>query len=244
MEVARQQAVAWPSHLVDLGTFCRGNKIIWRDLQFDLSVSGWTGFLGKSGIGKTTLLRCLAGIEACQPASFKSHKVALLAQSDNLLPWATVLQNVVIGSTLRGGEVDKVHALDLLQQVGLENYAAYYPMQLSVGMRQRVALARTLYEKADLILLDEPFTALDTKMKHELYQLTQALLADKTVIIVTHDPLEALALCQRIYLFKGKPPTLVPFPLSTPAAQQSFTFPMGSSPDLHRLMEEILCDSV
>lgn len=244
MKAARQQAVTWPGHLVDLGTFCRGNKVIWRDLRFDVSIGGWTGFLGKSGIGKTTLLRCLAGIEAHQPTSFTDYKVALLAQKDNLLPWATVLQNVVIGSTLRGEEIDRTHALDLLLQVGLENYAAYYPMQLSVGMRQRVALARTLYEKADLILLDEPFSALDTKMKYELYQLTQTLLAGKTVIIVTHDPLEALALCQRIYLFKGKPPTLVPFALSAPVSPQSFTFPMENAPDLHRLMEEILCDSM
>lgn len=244
MSAVRQQDVTWPSHLIDLGTFCRGSKIIWRDLHFDLSVGEWTGFLGKSGIGKTTVLRCLAGLEACQPSFFKGHKVALLAQSDNLLPWATVFQNVVIGSILRGEKVDKDQALNLLQQVGLENYTTYYPMQLSVGMRQRVALARTLYEKADLILLDEPFTALDTKMKHELYQLTQALLADKTVIIVTHDPLEALALCQRIYLFKGKPPTLLPFPLSAMGAPQSFASQMGNTPDLPRLMEEILCDSI
>lgn len=241
MNAVRQQATAWPSHLVDLGTFCRGNKVIWHNLQFDLTIGGWTGFLGKSGIGKTTLLRCLAGLEQGQPTPFKDHKVALLAQSDNLLPWATVLHNVIIGSTLRGEKVDKGHAVDLLQQVGLENYADYYPMQLSVGMRQRVALARTLYEKADLILLDEPFTALDTKMKHELYQLTQTLLAGKTVLIVTHDPLEALTLCQRIYIFKGKPSTLVPFRLSTPVTSQSFTLQMGNAPDLPRLMEEILC---
>lgn len=244
MGAVRQRDVIWPSHLIELGTFCHGNKVIWRDLQFDLSIGGWTGLLGKSGIGKTTILRCLAGLEVCQPPSLKNHKVALLAQNDNLLPWATVFQNVVIGSTLRGETVEKDQALHLLQQVGLENYATYYPMQLSVGMRQRVALARTLYEKADLILLDEPFTALDTKMKYELYQLTQVLLTDKTVIIVTHDPLEALALCQQIYLFKGKPPTLVPFPLSAVVSPGSFSAQMGNTPDLPRLMEAILCDSI
>lgn len=243
MKVLPQQINDLSHHLIDLEAFCRSDQIIWNNLQFELSKAGWTGFLGKSGIGKTTLLRCLAGLESAQPLFLKNHKVALLAQNDNLLPWTTVLKNVVIGCTLRGEKPNEKQALNLLMQVGLEAYANYYPMQLSMGMRQRVALARTLYEKADLILLDEPFTALDTKIKYELYELTQTLLTGKMVIIVTHDPLEALALCERIYLFKGCPTSLVPFELSQPMKKAPLSAAqIGNSPDLNRLMETILCD--
>ncbi|WP_052046157.1 ATP-binding cassette domain-containing protein [Candidatus Paracaedibacter symbiosus] len=243
MKVVRQQAREsedWPSHRIDLGTFCRGNQLIWQDLRFNLVMGGWTGFLGKSGIGKTTLLRCLSGLEAGQPFFLKDLKVALLAQNDNLLPWATILENVTIGASFRGDTIDRNQAINLLQQVGLQGYADRYPMQLSMGMRQRVALARTLYEKADFILLDEPFSALDTKIKYELYALTQNLLAEKTVLIVTHDPLEALTLCQQIYLFQETPTTLVPFEL-TATTTPSTPAQIGNSPDLNRLMEAILC---
>lgn len=243
MKISPPGAIIWPGHFIDLGTFYRNDQILWNNLKFELSKSGWSGFLGKSGIGKTTLLACLAGLEPGQPLLFKDYKVALLAQNDNLLPWITVLKNVVIGSVLRGEKPDYDHALELLTQVGLVSYTNYYPMRLSMGMRQRVALARTLYEKADLILLDEPFTALDTKIKYELYELTQILLKGKTVIIVTHDPLEALTLCERIYLFKGLPTTLVPFELSHPLiGAQSSPARMAESPDLKRLMEMILCE--
>jgi putative hydroxymethylpyrimidine transport system ATP-binding protein len=243
VKILPQQVIGCSDHLIDLGTFCHSDRIIWDNLQFELSKTGWTGFLGKSGIGKTTLLRCLAGLEVAQPLPLKDHKVALLAQNGNLLPWTTVLKNVVIGGILRGEKPNEKQALNLLIQVGLGAYADYYPMQLSMGMRQRVALARTLYEQADLILLDEPFTALDTKIKYELYELTQTLLAEKMVVIVTHDPLEALTLCERIYLFKGLPTTLVPFELSqSPQKAPLSVARIGNSPDLNRLMETILCD--
>lgn len=222
---------------VDLKAFKRGKSVVWSQLNFDLHFGKWTALLGKSGIGKTTLLRCLAGLEVNHPFLFPGHKVALLAQNNNLLPWATVLGNVVIGSQLRGEKPDLDLANALLEQVSLKGYAKHYPMQLSVGMRQRVAIARTLYEKADIILLDEPFTALDTKIKYDLYRLTTKVLADKTVILVTHDPLEALKLCQFIYLFKGTPPKLEPF-LFNPIAPTSVT---ADTPDFKRLLEAVLC---
>ena len=243
MSVALEKVIDLPGHVIELGSFSRKDHIIWHNLNFELSKAGWSGFLGKSGIGKTTLLRCLAGLETGQPLLFKNHRVALLAQNDNLLPWTTVLKNVALGSILRREKADYDHALELLDLVGLSAYAHSYPMHLSMGMRQRVALARTLYEKADLILLDEPFSALDTKIKYELYQLTQTLLKGKTVIIVTHDPLEALALCDRIYLFKGRPPTLIPFQVTTPEGICPLSVArIAESPDLKRLMEMILCD--
>lgn len=226
------------SHRVNLATFKRENAVIWSHLSFDLHFEKWTAFLGKSGIGKTTLLRCLAGLEGNHPFLFPGHKIALLAQNGNLLPWSNVLENVTIGSILRGESPDLELATSLLEQVSLKDYAQHYPMHLSVGMRQRVAIARTLYEKADIILLDEPFTALDTKIKHDLYQLTTTLLAGKTVILVTHDPLEALKLCQFIYLFKGTPPTLASF-LFDSTSSNSF---IADTHDFKRLMEEVLCD--
>lgn len=226
-----------PFQKVDLATFKRGKSVIWSRLSFDLHFGKWTALLGKSGIGKTTLLRCLAGLEENHPFLFPDHKVALLAQNNNLLPWNTVLGNVIIGSNLRGERPNLRLAHSLLEQVSLKEYATHYPMQLSVGMRQRVAIARTLYEKADIILLDEPFTALDTKIKYDLYELTTRLLTGKTVILVTHDPLEALKLCQSIYLFKGTPPQLEPF-IFTPIASTSVA---ADTPDFKRLLETVLC---
>lgn len=243
MSVAVEKDIDLPGHSIHLDAFFHHGQMVWQSLTFDLSPCGWSGFLGKSGIGKTTLLRCLAGLEKGQPSLFKNHQIALLAQNDNLLPWTTVIKNVAIGSILRREKPDYGQAAHLLERVGLEGYASSYPMNLSMGMRQRVALARTLYEKADLILLDEPFSALDTKIKYELYHLTQTLLKGKTVIIVTHDPLEALTLCDRIYLFKGRPPTLVSFPTTQKRNYcLSSTAKIAESSDLERLMEMILCD--
>ena len=133
-----------------------------------------------------------------------------MAQQDMLLPWLNVIENVTLGDRLRG-IVDPVRrgtAHELIDQVGLKNYAFALPAKLSGGMRQRVALARTLLEDRPVVLMDEPFSALDAVTRLQLQDLAAILLKDKTVLLVTHDPLEALRLGNHIYLMAGRPAQL------------------------------------
>ena len=126
--------------------------------------AGWTGLLGPSGSGKSTILRLLGGLD-CE-ARFEglrkgAERVGWMAQSDLMQPRLSVLQNVMLVETLAGRKPSRKRARDLLDAVGLSGLEARKPTELSGGQRQRVALARTLMSDADLILLDEPFSALD-----------------------------------------------------------------------------------
>ncbi|GAL36098.1 hydroxymethylpyrimidine ABC transporter ATPase component [Vibrio maritimus] len=119
-----------------------------------------------------------------------------MAQQDLLLPWLSVIDNVCLASRLNGKKVDDVthqKALVLLDQVGLANKATARPAELSGGQRQRVALARTLMQNKPVVLMDEPFSALDAVTRHKLQELAADLLKDKTVLLITHDPQEACA---------------------------------------------------
>ena len=137
-------------------------------------------------------------------------RVAYMAQTDLLMPWTSVLNNVVLGEKLRQGRfrLNKLYierALHYLEQVGLLEYAHQKPDQLSQGMRQRVALARTLFEDKPIVLMDEPFSALDVIRKLELQSLAVDVLRERTVFWVTHDPLEALRVGEAIFVLAGLP---------------------------------------
>ena len=125
---------------------------------------------------------------------------AYMAQSDLLLPWATALDNVTLGARLRGDKPDLDRAMALIGRVGLTDHAQKKPSALSGGERQRIALARTLMEDRPLILLDEPFSALDARTRAEMQELAAELLAGRTVLLVTHDPAEAARMGDRIYV--------------------------------------------
>ena len=131
-----------------------------------------------------------------------------MAQQDLLMPWLNVLENCLIGYRLRGEPVaaaEYQRAKNLLSQVGLENAIELRVSQLSGGMRQRVALVRTLLEERPVVLMDEPFSALDVLTRLQLQDLAADYLAGKTILLVTHDPLEALRLADRIYILRGSP---------------------------------------
>ncbi len=121
------------------------------------------------------------------------------------MPWLTVIENAVIGSRLRGESPDYRRARDLLVSVGLADRADDHPSTLSGGMRQRTALIRTLMEDRPLVLMDEPFSALDAITRLRLQSLAAELLRGRTVLLVTHDPLEALRLGDRIHVMAGRP---------------------------------------
>ncbi len=173
--------------------------------------------LGSSGIGKSTLLRLVAhlisetsilnfSIETSDQLPIHDRLV-YMSQEDGLMPWLTILDNVLIGYRLRKQITTKIRqqALYLLKQVGLEDVIHKRPDVLSGGMRQRAALARTLIEHRPIVLMDEPFSALDIMTRLRLQDLATELLKDKTVLLVTHDPLEALRLGDRIYVLSGQP---------------------------------------
>ena len=189
-------------------------------LDLELAGGSFTGLLGPSGVGKSSLLRLLAGLTspgvsgALQGGDGQplTGRIAYMAQQDLLLPWLTVLDNVTLGSRLRGERPDRQRALALLAQVGLAEVAVARPDTLSGGMRQRAALARTLMEDRPIVLMDEPFSGLDALTRLRLQTLSAELLKGRTVLLVTHDPLEALRLGEHILIMNGRPATLIALP--------------------------------
>ncbi len=179
-------------------------------LRLDLPEGRVTCLLGASGVGKSTLLRLLAGLPTGVAFEGRVNRLpaALMAQEDGLLPWLSVAQNVALGARLRG-EVPADPAA-LLASVGLAGFEARLPGTLSGGQRQRVALARTLAEDRPLVLLDEPFSALDARLRLEIGALALRLLAGRRVLIVTHDPAEAARLGDQILILTRA--GLVPHP--------------------------------
>jgi len=169
----------------------------------------WTCLLGPSGVGKSTVLRLLAGL----PTGVRfdgeagdlegrdlSGRVAWMAQSDLLLPWLSVAENVTLGARLRRQRPDRARAREMIEAVGLGPHASKTPSELSGGMRQRAALARLLMEDRPVALLDEPFGALDVRTRAEMQALAFRVLAGRTVLLVTHDAHEAARLGHHILL--------------------------------------------
>lgn len=176
---------------------------VFSGIDLTLKPQGWTCLLGASGVGKSTVLRLFAG--SADSVTFTGNlctaeRVALMAQQDLLLPWLTVLENVALGARLRGERPNQELARQRLKQVKLSDHADKYPSALSGGQRQRAALARTLMEDRTVVLLDEPFSALDALTRAQMQELTAELLHDRTVLLVTHDPNEAARLGQHILI--------------------------------------------
>jgi len=180
-----------------------------RDLALDMPARGWSCLLGPSGVGKSTIARLIAQLPGPQRLHGRLDtgdglplvgRVALLAQGGQMLPWADALQNVTIGARLRGDRPDPARARALLAQVGLAGLEHRRPAELSGGQCQRVALARILIERAPVVVLDEPFSALDTATRLAMQDLAARVLTGRTVLLITHDPLEALRLSDHAWL--------------------------------------------
>ncbi len=197
-----------------------GGLPLFDDLDVTLPAGEWTCLLGPSGVGKTSLLRILAGLTPpgegsavrCGDGRPLDGRIAYMAQQDLLLPWLTVVENVTLGERLRRGAGRETavveRAVEMIRRVGLAGRENARPAELSGGQRQRVALARTLMENRPVVLMDEPFSALDAVTRHRLQAVAADVLAGRTVLLVTHDPLEALRLGHRVHVMAGRPARL------------------------------------
>lgn len=170
-----------------------------EDFSFDLCENEFVAIVGPSGCGKSTILSILSGIENMSSGDIKNlnnSSIGYMLQSDNLFEWRTILENCLLGLEINGklNEENKKYVLSLLETYGLSDFINSYPSNLSGGMRQRVSLIRTLATRPDILLMDEPFSALD-------YQTRLAVSDDvfniikkekKSVIMVTHDIAEVI----------------------------------------------------
>jgi NitT/TauT family transport system ATP-binding protein len=189
-----------------------------RSVSFSVNPGEFIVIVGPSGCGKSTILSLIAGLFPFTegeillfgaPVRQPSSQVGYMLQKDGLLEWRTVDANIRLGLEIQhiANAENIAYARKLLNRVGLSDSLNKYPTQLSGGMRQRVALVRTLATRPDILLLDEPFSALDIQHKLYLEELLVQLLADgqKTAILVTHDLEEAIAIGDRILVMGGKP---------------------------------------
>ncbi|UII55293.1 ABC transporter ATP-binding protein [Cytobacillus spongiae] len=188
------------------------------DISLEVEEGEFVSFLGPSGCGKTTLLSIIAGLIKPtegeillenEPVSKADDKIGYMLQQDYLFPWKTIEENIFIGLKLMNQltEEKKNYALHLLKEMGLKGVEKQFPKQLSGGMRQRVALVRTLATEPKLLMLDEPFSALDYQTKLKLEDLVSDTLKSfkKTAILVTHDIGEAIAMSDRVFLLSPRP---------------------------------------
>ncbi len=192
--------------------FANGEKLF-SNLSLNIAAGLTTCILGPSGCGKSTLLRLISGatgfkvegrVQFSPPAS---SKVAWMSQDDLLLPWMTLLDNVLLGARLRGeiNESLRRKAKDLIGKAQLGGYEQALPASLSGGMRQRTALLRTLMEERPVLLMDEPFSALDALTRIKLQNLSAQMTRGTTTLLVTHDAGEALRMADRIIILGGDP---------------------------------------
>jgi NitT/TauT family transport system ATP-binding protein len=188
------------------------------DLSLTLKEGEIVSIVGPSGCGKTTLLNTLCGLLTPDTGHIRWHgrelsgqpqNVGYMLQKDLLLPWRTALGNTMLGLEIRG--VAATEAEDrsraMLDQLGLHGFAEHYPSTLSGGMRQRVALARTLVNEPDVLLLDEPFASLDFQSKLLIENDTVALVRQgrRSLLLITHDIEEAISLADRVIVLSKRP---------------------------------------
>jgi sulfonate transport system ATP-binding protein len=180
-----------------------GDRVVLDHLDLAIADEELVVLLGPSGCGKSTLLRLLAGLDRPDGGRVEvPARRAIVFQADRLLPWQRVLPNVTLG--LRGPDAER-RALDALAEVGLSGRERAWPKELSGGEAQRVSLARALVSEPELVLLDEPFAALDAITRLRMHDLVRALRSRHraAMLLVTHDVDEAIALADRVVVMGG-----------------------------------------
>ena len=192
-----------------------------RDLTLSVDEGEFIALVGPAGCGKTTLLSMIAGLLAPTngtvaidgtPVVASSGNVGYMLQRDNLFEWRTIESNVLLGLSVQKklNDESRKYALDMLDKYGLGEFKAAYPTQLSGGMRQRAALIRTLAFKPRLLLLDEPFSAVDFQTRMTVCDDVHSIIKHekKTAVLVTHDIAEAVSMADRIVVLTARPATV------------------------------------
>jgi NitT/TauT family transport system ATP-binding protein len=190
------------------------------NVTFETQEGEFLAVVGPSGSGKTTLLRTIAGMIPLQrgaiqriPTPDSRHRALMVSQENNLFPWMTVLENAAFGLEMMGvGKAERrARAQELLRRFGMAGWDSFYPGQLSLGMKQRVAVIRGFLSNPSLLLMDEPFSALDVQTRLTLQEELLALWeqSHKSVIFVTHDVEEAILLSDRVLVLGNRPGTLI-----------------------------------
>ena len=194
----------------------QGARAVLENVQLNIAAGEIVAVLGPSGCGKSTLLRLIAGLDQPSAGSVRlgervvdgiDPRCAVMFQEPRLFPWQTVAANIALGARRKPGAATSGHYLSL---VGLDEFASAFPHQLSGGMAQRVALARALIGQPEVLLLDEPFAALDafTRMQMQDLLAEACRTVQPTVVMVTHDVDEALYLADRIVILGQRPSTI------------------------------------
>ena len=184
-----------------------------KGINFDVKEGEFISIIGPSGCGKSTLLSIISGLESKTNGEvYIDGKVGYMLQKDNLLEWRTIYKNVLLGLEIQKAltEENKNYAIELLKKYGLYEFRNKYPTQLSGGMRQRVALIRTLAIRPKVLLLDEAFSALDYQTRlmvtEDIYKILKA--ENITVLMVTHDISEAISMSDRVVVLSQRPATV------------------------------------
>lgn len=199
-------------------TFAQGSVVALDDANFQIERGAFVSLVGPSGCGKSTLLRLISGLTEPTSGTLSVHgsvvdgprqDISMMFQKATLLEWRTAIENVLLPTEIHRSptKADRNRAFDLLKLVGLEDFAFSFPAQLSGGMQQRVALARLLQTGADILLLDEPFGALDEFTREhlnlELMRIVQEVGA--TAFFVTHNISEAIFLADQVFVMTSRP---------------------------------------
>lgn len=187
-----------------------------KDVNFEVKEKSFISIVGPSGCGKSTILSILANLSNKSSGEIiynvNNPKIGYMLQEDSLFPWRTVLDNAILGLEIKKELNDKTKAntIKLLEKYGLKDFISSYPNSLSGGLKQRLALIRTLALNPDILLLDEPFSALDYQTRISLSDDLKRIInsEEKTVIMVTHDLAEAISTSDQVIIISNRPGTV------------------------------------
>lgn len=195
-----------------------GETVAIDDISFCVNKNEFVGLVGPSGCGKTTILSLISGILTPSRGQVliegkstkeKGTKIGYMFQRDLLFPWRTIMQNVSLGAELNHDKTSntKQKTIELLKKYGIYDFKDKYPSELSGGMRQRVALIRTLVLNPQILLLDEPFGALDYQTRQNVIDDISSIIKNEnmTSLLVTHDITEAISMCDRVIVLSPRP---------------------------------------